>query len=607
MEKNLTTFEGDTLAEVLAAAMGSEWGDEQVAEAVALFEGGDFQGARALANEAACSLGMAQGAEGDGPDDKLREPDEPAAATVHEWRVALDELAGVYDDAGDTDRAEALYLRILAWREGVDQYREGNFGVAEHLFQKSPHYRSVEDATWFLQGLRPEDGHAVAEVVGLLALGEEVAAKAAVGVWTLALKKENRERIARSGGLELLTKAMQYHLDSAELQAAGCGALRLLSGGHSLAAACREAIAERLGGVALLLAALARHPLDAEVQREGMGALQAVAAKSPEAALSIVESDGIGLALRAVAEYPDEGVGDAACKLIAALRRAAEAEAAQASGEDSAADGGSHVQEKRLHGVAFCAKVLKEQFEKAPAPNKAVVQALLGAFAAFVEDASIAARALILLPTAVQCMARFPGQVKVQQPGVAILRQMLDAAARHVPDDQVKLGPCMALVIAAMRDLPTNTEVQRSALGVLAGISQDDNGLKTLAVRAGGISAAIEAMKRFPQDPDLQSGGLGALTRLCDTLGRASTCQKAGGMEVVVAAVRRHASFGRIAEMGCVLLCMFCDDAQLRQQVLLAGALEVAKSLLRTEIPEARHWGHELFRDLSSIAGPRPR
>merc|ERR1712176_1074090 len=151
------------------------------------------------------------------------------------WRRALDELATAYEEAGGAERAEALYLRMLAWREGTEQYRVGHFGVAQNLFAKSPEYKTVEDATWFLCSLKPDDGHAVPEVIGLLALGEEVAAKAAVAVWTLALRPKQRPRITECGGLELVAKAVAYHVENAELQAAGCGALRLLCTGHELA------------------------------------------------------------------------------------------------------------------------------------------------------------------------------------------------------------------------------------------------------------------------------------------------------------------------------------------------------------------------------------
>lgn len=605
-------WEADALAEALAAAMGSEWGDEQVAEAVALFEVGDFKGARALALEAAAARGVTascgstrEAGEGEsegsgwgsarGAPDGLEEG--AAAAMAHEWRAALDDLACTYEDAGDADRAEALYLRILAWREGVDQYREGNFGVANRLFHKSPHYQSVEDATWFLQTLRPEDGHAAEEVVSLLSLGEEVAAKAAVGVWTLCLKKENRERIVQCGGLELVVKAMQYHSANAELQAAGCGALRLLSGGHPLAASSRDALADRLDGVQLLLEAIQAHPLDTEVQREAMGALQAISARNPEVALRVVDSDGIGLCLKAATDCPDEGVGDAACKALTALQCATEAEETNAGGHTGEGTD-PPVQNRKLRALSYCDRTLKQQLLRGEGPNRLVVVALLGCVAALLDDASLARRVVELAEVVVQCMLFVPGHVRVQQPGVSILWRITDAV-RDVPMGRVDISQCVAPVVQAMRDMPTNLEVQRGALGTLSSIAQDNNNMKTIGVRAGGIPAIIEAMKRYPKDPDLQLRALGALTRLCDTLGRARVCQKSGGLEVVVGAVRRHSGFGRVPEMGCVLLCMFCDDAKLRQQVLAAGAMEVAQSLLRAPRQEARHWGQELLKDLT--------
>lgn len=34
----------------------------------------------------------------------------------------MDRLAAAHETAGDVERAEALYLRMLAWREGADQF-----------------------------------------------------------------------------------------------------------------------------------------------------------------------------------------------------------------------------------------------------------------------------------------------------------------------------------------------------------------------------------------------------------------------------------------------------------------------------------------------------
>ena len=36
---------------------------------------------------------------------------------------AMDKLAAAHESAGDVERAESLYLRMLAWREGADQFQ----------------------------------------------------------------------------------------------------------------------------------------------------------------------------------------------------------------------------------------------------------------------------------------------------------------------------------------------------------------------------------------------------------------------------------------------------------------------------------------------------
>merc|ERR550514_2612762 len=101
--------------------------------------------------------------------------------------------------------------------------------------------------------------HAAAEVVGLLALGEEVAAQAAVALFKLALRPGQRQRITECGGLELLAKALAFHIENAELQAACCGTLRLLCSGHRLARRNQQALALQLGGAEALAEAIKSH------------------------------------------------------------------------------------------------------------------------------------------------------------------------------------------------------------------------------------------------------------------------------------------------------------------------------------------------------------
>eukprot|EP00438_Fugacium_kawagutii_P030823 Skav207707 [mRNA] locus=scaffold1833:73238:78190:+ [translate_table: standard] len=154
----------------------------------------------------------------------------------------MDKLAAAHESAADVERAESLYLRMLAWREGADQFeahgREaGNFEVGQVLFKKSSTYRSVEDATWFLHSVKPDDGHM---------------------------------------GME----AIAFHSSNAELQAAGAGVLRLLCSGHKMAHRNRRRVVF-LNGVESVLSAIQNFPDDCEVMREACGALRAMAHKNP--------------------------------------------------------------------------------------------------------------------------------------------------------------------------------------------------------------------------------------------------------------------------------------------------------------------------------------
>jgi hypothetical protein len=219
-----------------------DYASSLIEDAIAKFEEGDYATAESTALEALSE--KQQHLQDVLPDEQMmaRLGGYEKENKLDKWRMALERLASTYNDASETDQAEAIYLRMLAWREGVEQHDSDSFMIASNMFSKSMEYNSVEDATWFLKGLKPDDGHAVPEVLPLLALGEQVAAKAAVALWTLALRPKQKPLITERGGLELLTKALAQYPDNVELAAAGCGALRLLCQGHSLAAQNRKAL-----------------------------------------------------------------------------------------------------------------------------------------------------------------------------------------------------------------------------------------------------------------------------------------------------------------------------------------------------------------------------
>merc|ERR1711870_76509 len=129
------------------------------------------------------------------------------------------------------------------------------------------------------------------------------------------------------------------------------------------------------------------------------------------------------------------------------------------------------------------------------------------------------------------------------------------------------------------------------AIGALRNAAQDNDHYKTIAVRASSIPATVTAMLRFSKDAKLQEEAIGALTHLCDQIGRAQVCARLGGIEAIIGALKRHASVGHVAELGCIILCMLCDDEQLRQQIIQSGALSIAKAVSRHCQPEAQRWG----------------
>ncbi|CAJ1380783.1 unnamed protein product [Effrenium voratum] len=573
------------------AAEGS-LGNEDLLEAVQRFRAGRFAEASELARKAVENCQGALGAESP--------PETEGDAEADAWRAAMDRLAGAHEACGDVERAEALYLRMLAWREGAEQVEAGNCKVGETLFKKSCHYRSVEDATWFLHTLRPDDGHAGAEAVALLALGEEVAAKAAVAVWTLALRASQREQLTQCGAVELMAKALAFH-PGPELQAAGCGVLRLLCSGHRLAAQNRRMLISRLGGAESVTNAMRAHPQDMEVMREACGALRAMAHKNPAGARRIIDNDGFKLCMEAI-ESPDEAVAGAACKAIAAMQCAAQAgfKGNEAQAENVQAVWEAKLRENREVGLRSCQEKLKGHLQSR---NRVALEAVLAISSTFMEDL-VRYKFMGMVSSVVACMQMFPTE-KIQVPACKILfRLTSNESLSHEHEEAIqKLAKCNGIgpVVQAMKDLPCHAPLQRLAIGAVRNFVQAGDMNKTCAARAGGIPATITAMQRFPKDVELQELAVSCLTNLCDTLGRAAVAARLGAIENILAAMKSTLGDGdgRLTELSCIILCMFSDDQKLRQHILKAGATAAAKQVIsRAKNADAQRWGCELLRNL---------
>jgi hypothetical protein len=585
--------------------------DLALSEAILLFGRGEFTAARenAEAAEARARALASTRVKAAAAEKQMRSSaaslmdslDDESDGDDADWKLSLDMLAMAYEETNHTEQAESLYLRMLAWREGAEQYGQGHFNTSLHLFEKSPEYVNVDEAVWFLNGLKPGDGHAISDVIVLLALGEQVAAKAAMATFTLAMNPKLRPKLTECGGLELLTKAVSYHTASAELQAAGCGALRLLFQGHKLAGKCRREFIIGLNGAEVLANSLRSHPHDAEVQREACGALYAAAAQHPEGARHILDCGGMRLCLEAIVGCPGDGaVGEAACKAIAEMQNASQASpgATEAQKEDLEAVWEGKLRSERETCLTKCGEELWQSIECCEQP---AVEALLSAVAILLSDPSVRHRATNpLISLVVTAMQRFPGLWKVQTPACHIFWLL---TAGHLARDeavyQVARTGGISQLCLAMQSAPCSIELQRNAVGALRNVTFGNDAHKTLGVRAGGIALAVKAMQRFPRDAILQDHAIGALTSLCDTIGRANRCASFGGIEAIITSLKNHSNDANISQLGCVILCMFCDDPKLRQHLLCSGALQVAKNLSKASVSEAQRWGCELLRDLS--------
>jgi tetratricopeptide (TPR) repeat protein len=506
-----------------------------------------------------------------------------------DWAGTLGNLAKAYEVTGEFGRAEALYFRMLAWHEGQEQYRAGHFRAALHLFEHGLAYESIDDALWFLQSIKPEDKHTVEGVVGLLALNAPVASRAAVALWTLSLRPEHRAHVSTCGGLELIVKALGYHPENAEVQAAGCGVIRLLASGHELAAENRERLVGSLNAIDLLLAAMKLHRTEFEVQREACGALRIIA-DHPIGARRIVESDGIGLLLEAIHSCPQENVGSAACKALRALCDPSKVDA----GHSKTTSSMRLLQEQR-RGLERCVELMELHSKVG-----SVQQSLLGAAAIFADNKEVRTNSSEAVPLIIKAMRHFQGLLGLQRNAVGYLWRL---TVGHKDEDDLcaKVAHCggIGLICQAMKSFPHQRDLQRSACGALRNLACDDDAFKTLVVKAGGLPAIISAMRSHPLDAKLQEHAIGALKNLCDTIGRATLCARQGGVEAIVGALQKYQTVDGVVVQGCMVLCMFCDDFLIRQKIVLAGTRAVAKKISRNAFGEAQQWGVELLRELT--------
>jgi len=363
----------------------------------------------------------------------------------------------------------------------------------------------------------------------------------------------------------------------------------------------------------------------------------------------VLDVGGVGLCLGAIAGCgDDEAAGDAACRALEALHCASELGGSRATaggGGGTAADAAAaenveamveaRLREEREVGLRFCEEQLiahvaaaagrhhhhkhgggndmgspdrncaacrPDRGGSSASGDRVMQQALLNAAAVLLDDDSVRHRALGLVEPVVTCMQTFSGQMKVQVAACNILAKLTSG---HLAKDEAvaRVAKCGALgaLGQAMRDLPCNPELQLGAISVMMNATRNSNENKTLGVKGGGIPATIAAMRRFPKDGKLQEQAIGALTNLCDTVGRSQACARQGGLEAIVEAVKRHVSVGRIPELGFVILCMFCDDAQLRMHVSKSGIVPIAKTLSKSGSRDVQRWASELLKELITL------
>uniref|UniRef100_A0A7S4PPU5 Uncharacterized protein n=1 Tax=Guillardia theta TaxID=55529 RepID=A0A7S4PPU5_GUITH len=132
----------------------------------------------------------------------------------------------------------------------------------------------------------------------------------------------------------------------------------------------------------------------------------------------------------------------------------------------------------------------------------------------------------------------------LQEAGFEVVRGLLDHAMNHCRHSygdenkiemrrEIRAAGCVDAAIGAMRKHAANLSLQETALVVLAGVMQDDEGRREV-LAAGGEKAVLEAMQEHKDDEEVRTTGLKVIRSLLEEEGGRRAMLAAGVVKVLL-------------------------------------------------------------------------
>ena len=187
----------------------------------------------------------------------------------------------------------------------------------------------------------------------------------------------------------------------------------------------------------------------------------------------------------------------------------------------------------------------------------------------------------------VTAMRTHTSRLAVQVNGLRALININACEASHDLKFAIK-GPAIDVVVAAMQCYGDNMEIQRFGCWALVNLKcgryriHQDTNLQDISpetdsdrecyeryvIKAGGIKVTVNAMKRFPENADIQRFGCNIFAEAVIFL----TSDRIQMFEIVIAAIRRHQTNESVQLAGCSCLQYLQHEDQLH--VVKIGGIE---------------------------------
>jgi hypothetical protein len=169
-----------------------------------------------------------------------------------------------------------------------------------------------------------------------------------------------------------------------------------------------------------------------------------------------------------------------------------------------------------------------------------------------------------------------------------VLDAMMGSVALGTHVTLADAAPAIRAVVAALRAHGGNAGVRTAACGALVALSvSDDVRVKEAAAAAGGIEAAVGAMRAGAAQWEVQMHGCNFLCNVADTTELRARAGAAGAVEATLAAVRNHPTEASVHEeaFGALANLLVDDDVPLNfERAYAAGAPAAAVASLRTAV-----------------------